>query len=217
MKIDMRWIYTAVLIIGSGIGPAIAQTDGTSRFSVKLEDYGRPRADHFAVVWVTTENDEFIKTLWKQGPMRWTSREWDQHCRVWNQARGGSEVVDGYTSATARTYDGTNSPVIVTWDCRDAENKLVPDAKYKFWIQYAENAGQGPYTTNGLLWTKSETGKVTDYTWPSGSFTNLQVVWTPAPTEEAAVKPEEAPVSEEPKPAVKTEETPATPAVSDAG
>ena len=51
-------------------------------------------------------------------------------------------------------YAGTNSPVILTWNCRDASNNLVADGNYKFWVQYAEDSGQGPYTTSGLLWTK---------------------------------------------------------------
>ncbi len=67
-------------------------------------------------------------------------------------------MVDGYTSATASTYTGTNSPVILTWNCRDTNNVLVADGNYKFWVQYAENSGAGPYTTNGLLWTKGSTG-----------------------------------------------------------
>ena len=178
----------AVMGFGCGLGTAFAQTEGTARFSVQLENYGSPRADHWTVVWVTTESGEFIKTLWKQGPRGWTSRHWDKHCQAWNQARGGTEgsqAIDGYTGATARNYSGTNSPVVVTWNGLDAENKLMPDANYKFWIQYAEDSGQGPYTTNGLLWAKSEVGKVTDYTWPTGSFTNLQVVWEPAPADPA--------------------------------
>ena len=98
---------------------------------------------------VTTEAGNFIKTLRKQGPSI-TSTHWNDHCGVWYAAKGGSTALDGYSSATAADYTGTNSPVIWTWNCRDANTNLVADGTYKFWIQYAENSGQGPYTTNGM-------------------------------------------------------------------
>ena len=103
-----------------------------------------------------------------------------QHLGFWNTARAGSTVLDGYTSATATTYDPpNNNPIDPTWNCRDASNTLVPDGSYKFWAQYAEDNGQGPYTTSGLLWTKGPSPATTTYPNQGANFSNMRVTWTP--------------------------------------
>jgi hypothetical protein len=155
-------------------------TEGSARLEVTLLDYNGSGAKHYTVVWVTTEAGQFIKSLRKQGPSSWTSKQWNDHCRQWNNARAGSMALDGYTSATATTYSGTNSPVICIWDGRDAANQVVPDGKYKFWVQYAEDSGQGPYTTNGLLWTKGQSAATTTYPDQGANFAAMRVTWTPS-------------------------------------
>jgi hypothetical protein len=162
-----------------------AQTDGHADMTVQINDYvGTSGADHWTLVWVTTEAGDFIKTLWKQGThYAFTSSQWTTHTPQWNVARGGpngSTIVDGYTSATATTYTGTNSPVILTWNCRDTNNLLVADGTYKFWVQYAENSGAGPYTTNGLLWVKGPAAFTTNYPNLGANFTNMRATWTPS-------------------------------------
>jgi len=170
-----------VLSLGSDL--ARAQTDGTANMSVTLLDYNGAGANHWTVVWVTSASGGFIKTLWKQGThYAFNSAQWTTHTPQWNSARGGtsgSTLVDGYTSATATSYAGTNSPVILTWNCRDTNNAIVPDGDYKFWVQYAEDSGAGPYTTNGLLWTKGAAGATNNYPNLGGNFANMQVRWTP--------------------------------------
>ena len=168
---------------------SFAQTDGGAKLEATILDYtGTSGASHYAVVWVTTEAGGFIKSLRKQGPSSWTSSQWGSHCGTWNTARAGSTVLDGYSTATATTYTTqtfsgiglvTNSPIVLTWNCRDASNILMPDGNYKFWIQYAENAGQGPYTTSGLLWTKGPTGATKTYPNQSVNFANMKVTWSP--------------------------------------
>lgn len=147
---------------------------------VTLLDYNGSGTKHYTVAWVTTESGTFIKTLRKQGPSSWTSSEWTSHCGTWKAARGTSTAFDGYTSSTATTYSGTNSPVVLTWNCKDAADQLMPDGNYRFWVQYAENSGQGPYTTAGLLWTKGPAGGTTTYPNQGSNFANMSVVWSPA-------------------------------------
>ncbi len=106
------------------------------------------------------------------------SSHWNSHCGAWYSAKAGSTVIDGYTSATATTYSGVNSPVILTWDCKDAGGTLVPDGDYKFWVQYAEDSGQGPYTTSGLIWTKGPASTTFDYANQGSNFADMQVAWT---------------------------------------
>ncbi len=170
------------LILGGTVAhsDAFAQTAGAAKLEATILDYtGSSSASHYTVVWVTTQAGAFVKSLRKQGPSSWTSSEWGSHCGTWNTARASSTVLDGYSSATATTYTGTNSPIILTWNCRDASNNLMPDGNYKFWIQYAENAGQGPYTTSGLLWTKGATATTNSYANQSVNFANMKVTWSP--------------------------------------
>lgn len=160
-----------------------AATDGTVRLDTTLLDYNGASTKHWTVVWVTTEGGQFIKTLRKQGPSSFTTSHWNNHCSAWVTARGGlssNTAFDGYTSATANDYAGTNSPLVIYWNCRDANNALVADGNYKFWVQYAEDSGQGPYTTSGLLWTKGPAGATNTYPDQAGNFTQMKVTWVPS-------------------------------------
>jgi hypothetical protein len=180
MKRWTTWLG-AVLLAGSvGGAGAQAQTDGGARLEVTLLDYNGSSTKHYTVVWVTTGSGTFIKSLRKQGPSSWTSKEWNSHCQTWNTARASSTVLDGYTSATAANYTGTNSPVVCTWNGRDAAGNVMPDGPYKFWIQYAEDNGQGPFTTSGLAWTKGAAGVTNSYANQGANFSGMKVVWLPS-------------------------------------
>jgi hypothetical protein len=174
-------VFTSAMLLSA---TAFAQTDGVAHLNVTLNDYNGSGASHWTVAWVTTESGSFIKTLRKQGTKyAFSSSQWTTHCPQWNAARGGtagSTVVDGYTSATATSYAGTNSPVILAWNCRDTNNVVVPDGRYKFWVQYAEDSGAGPHTTNGLLWVKGPLGMTNSYPNLSPNFTGMQVAWVPS-------------------------------------
>lgn len=157
---------------------AHSQTPGEARLETTLVDYNGGGTKHWTVVWVTTASDTFVKTLWKQGPGI-TSSHWNSHCRIWYQAKAGSTALDGYSSATASNYAGTNSPIFLTWDGLDAANNLMPDGDYKFWVQYAEDSGQGPYTATGLLWRKTSSGATISYPDQNANFADMKVIWTP--------------------------------------
>ena len=164
-----------------GTNQTAAQTDGSARLQATILDYNGSSTKHYTVVWVTTESGTFIKTLRKQGPSSWTSSQWNAHCTTWNTARAGSTALDGYTSATAANYTGTNSPIYLTWNGRNANNQLVPDGRYKFWIQYAEDqSSQGPVTTGGLIWTKGPASATTTYPNQGANFSAMSVEWSPA-------------------------------------
>lgn len=175
-------LFGIFVLVGGLFAPtSLAQTDGECRLEVTLLDYNGSGTKHYTVVWVTTGSGTFIKTLRKQGPSKWSSSEWNSHCQAWNNARAGSQLLDGYTSATASNYSGTNSPVICTWNVRGADNQLVPDGTYKFWVQYAENSGQGPYTTSGLSWTKGPDAATKTYASQGANFAGMRVSWVPSP------------------------------------
>ena len=197
------------------LSPAsLAQTAGSVKLTATIHELtAKSGSRHFAVVWVTKTNgltDEFIKTLWKQGEgtdFSDPNRDWADHFNAWETARGASTALDGYSSATAENYStsitppatGANNPIIVNWNCKDANNILVADGGYKFWIEYAErnsSHGDGPLTS-GLAWTKGPSG-VTETPAPQGSkdispgsnFSAMQIVWTPTvvPLPEIAVE-----------------------------
>ncbi len=55
----------------------------------------------------------------------------------------------------------------------------MPDGRYKFWVQYAENNGQGPVTTSGLLWTKGPIPTTNTYPSQGVHFGDMKVTWSP--------------------------------------
>lgn len=194
MNIGLKTLCALILGGALPLTNAFAQTDGAAKMTVTINDYtGASGTAHWTVVWVTTESGEFIKTLWKQGTKyAFNSTQWTTHTPQWNAARGGvngSTVVDGYSSATAANYSGTNSPVILSWNCRDTNNVLVADGNYKFWVQYAEDSGAGPYTTSGLLWTKGAAGATNNYANQGANFTSMQVAWSPSTPAAPATPP----------------------------
>ena len=176
-------IKLACVLLGMGLFAnfAPAQTDGGAKFETTIAHYRTSgSSSHWTVVWVTSPTGNFVTSIRKQGPSM-TGSDWKNHCGQWITARGSASAntqLDGYSSATATTYSGTNSPVIWTWDCRDANSNLVPDGTYTFWLQYAEDAGQGPYTTNGMVWTKGSTAATNTYA-DMGYMTARKVTWTP--------------------------------------
>ena len=179
MKTEPRRIRALAFGLLALTTSTLAQTDGTARLETRLLDYNGSGTKHWTVVWITTGTGTFIKTLRKQGPTI-TSSHWNSHCGQWYSAKASSTAIDGYSSATAQDYAGTNSPVLLSWNCRDASNNLMPDGNYKFWVQDAEDSGQGPYTTTGLLWTKGPAAATNSYPNQSVNFANMKVSWTPA-------------------------------------
>jgi len=179
VKTFFKFLPAALIGVAAFPLAALAQTDGSARLQTTLIDYNGSSTKHWTVVWVASASGTFIKTLWRQGPSI-TSSHWNSHCGVWYSAKAGSTDFDGYSSATAPNYTGTNSPVILTWNCRDGAGNLVPDGNYKFWVQYAEDSGQGPYTSSGLLWTKGGAGVTNNYPNQGANFSSMQVAWVPS-------------------------------------
>jgi len=160
------------------IGAPLVFTPGTADLKVTLTPLGGP--EHDAVVWVTKADGTFIKTLWKQGPADFDGQDWLDHFTTWENARGASTALDGYTSATCTDYNPPNSPIILTWNCRDAANSVVPDGNYMFHVQYAEKEmanDEGPVTV--IPWTKGTTASTTTPPDQTPNFSVMSAVWTP--------------------------------------
>ena len=191
----MRSILQTVVLMGAvtlGAGfcaeQAMAQNDSSVELNVRILDMSGNGDDHWTVAWVTKADGNFIKTIWRQGPSM-TSSRWNDHCKKYYTTRSNT-VLDGYSSSTARDYNSPNSPVIQSWDCRDAAGNLMPDGDYRFWVQYAEDVSHsidGPYTTVGLLWTKGAAPSTTTYANQGSNFSSMSVVWSPALPPNAAI------------------------------
>ncbi len=176
------------------ISGAAVSTPGTANLSVTLTSLGIN--EHDTVVWVTKADGTFIKTLWKQGDSDFGGADWVDHFDTWNNARNGSTALDGFTSATAMTYSPPNNPITLTWNGLDASNQLLPDGIYKFWVQYADSlSGEGPFTPNGLAWTKGATASSVTPANQVPNFTNMSIVWTPSVTATAPTITSTAPAS----------------------
>lgn len=178
----MRSFSTHLHSVGIALGMLTtslsAQTDGTAALHATIHDYPGNGDEHYTVVWVTNSSNQFIRTLWKQGP-GFGSGRWNEHFRTWNNARDGDTTVDGYSGATAKNYtSSSNNPIDLEWDCSDKDGDLVPDGTYKFWVQYVEeDDGQGPLTT--LSWTKGSAPASPTYPDQEDNFSALSVTWTP--------------------------------------
>lgn len=122
-------LIIAAISIAFARASTAAPTPGSASLKATISDYSVSGSAHWTVVWISTEAGTFIKTLRKQGPSSFTSSHWNTHCPDWFGSKGSSTAFDGYTSATAANYSGTNSPIYLTWNCRDATNGLVPDGK----------------------------------------------------------------------------------------
>lgn len=176
-------LIIAAISIAFARASTAAPTPGSASLKATISDYSVSGSAHWTVVWISTEAGTFIKTLRKQGPSSFTSSHWNTHCPDWFGSKGSSTAFDGYTSATAANYSGTNSPIYLTWNCRDATNGLVPDGKYVFWIQYSEDDDNapGPVTASGLLWTKGLATTTNNYPNEAPYFSNMSVIWKPTP------------------------------------
>jgi flagellar hook assembly protein FlgD len=181
--------YTAQSVIWTPQATAGTVSVKATLSDFTVTDYVPNDATHFAVAWVTKGDGTFIKTLWKQGPVDFADSKFEDHFRAWSAARKGSTALDGFSGATATTYSVPNSPLEITWNCKDADNNLMPDGDYKFWIQYTERMIAGvdaPVT--GMIWTKGPVPFSASYTAegntgaPAGgtNFSDQSVSWSVA-------------------------------------
>ncbi len=182
MKTIVRILCAATLGAGLiGTAPAATYTDGTATFTVTLSDpAGNYSNVHVDAVWVTDAAGHFIKSLRKDAAAR------QGYLSKWNAARGNWSQIDGYTGATAPNYNSPYNPITVTWNCRDTNSLIVPDGDYRFYVEFTDYNGQGPWTTNGITFTKG-TNAVSN-TYPDlQNISNLQVAFTPIITHDIAV------------------------------
>ena len=167
MKLLCAGMFGALFMQASALA---ASTDGTASFTVTLSDpsgnYNR-RADAY---WVTDASGNFVQNARKDAQTRLN------YLYQWKAVPGGNTTtIDGYSGATISTWGAFT----VSWDCRDANNNLMPDATYKFWVEFTDRNGQGWYTTNGIPFVKGPAGVTNTYPNAGTYITGMSVVYNP--------------------------------------
>ena len=162
-----RWAGAAIgLFLSASI--YAASTPGSATVTVAFTDLSGGYSARVDAFWVTDAANNFVQNVRKDAGSR------QRYLYKWTNMTHSYTTIDGYSGATA---SGT-SPVTVTWDCRDINNVVMPDGNYKFYIEFTDRNGQGPWTTNGLLFAKGPVGVTNSY---SGQqyMSGLVVTYTP--------------------------------------
>lgn len=117
-----------------------SRTEGSVDFQIRTSTYGGEYAPrHVFAIWVTDENDNFVRTLVRNA--------WEQieDLVKWNNMTGGNYQNALITGATLNSHQTHN----LTWDCTDYQLSQIPDGTYRIYIEFSEddtNVG-GPWTS----------------------------------------------------------------------
>ena len=111
-----------------------SQTSGTLDFSVNITEPSGGFSNKLVLaIWLEdSATGNFIKTKMRYGVAR------VQYLNTWI-TKSGQNVVDAITGAT--TAIGTYS---IIWNGTNVSGTVVPDGKYKVWIQYSDQNVNGP-------------------------------------------------------------------------
>lgn len=115
---------------------AKGDTNGSVEFTVTTKPAkGKYSPRHVMAIWVTNSKGEFVKTLAVCG------KNQKKRLATWAKQSKKNDV-DAVTGATLKTHQ-THT---VTWDCRGAKGKSVPDGDYQIHVEFTSSNGQGPVT-----------------------------------------------------------------------
>lgn len=145
------------------------RTEGSVEFNIGTSPYGgeySPR--HVFAIWVTDENDQFVRTL--------VRRAWQEieDLVKWNNMTGGNFQNALVTGATLNAHTSHN----LTWDCTDRYLQPLPDGIYRIYVEFNENDAppSGPWTM--IEFNKGNESVTLN---PAGSnfFDNIELIYTP--------------------------------------
>jgi len=186
-RILLIFLFLLFLIVDSY--NTSAQTSGTLNFSVKItEPTGGYNNKLVLAIWLEdSATGNFIKTKMRYAQDR------VQYLNVWI-AKSGQNVVDAITGAT--TAPGTFS---IIWNATNVSGTVVPDGKYKVWIQISDQNTSGP--TKYCTFLKGPV-PISGLAYPnSGNFTNMVLSWTPSAISTNNLTTVDNPLSVYPNPA----------------
>ena len=115
-------------------GPTLTVDFTTASFN------GEYAPDNVGAVWVTDEQDVFVKTLelWAVKRVKYLVK--------WRAASGDS-TIDAVTGAT-RSHHG---PHELVWDMTDVGGKVVPDGVFRVYVEFTEQNGAGVWLARDFV------------------------------------------------------------------
>jgi hypothetical protein len=154
------------------------RAEGSVEFNIGTSPYGgeySPR--HVFAIWVTDENDQFVRTL--------VRRAWQEieDLVKWNNMTGGNFQNALVTGATLNAHTSHN----LTWDCTDRYLQPLPDGIYRIYVEFNENDAppSGPWTM--IEFNKGNESVTLN---PAGSnfFNNIELIYTPVNLPDPAIE-----------------------------
>ena len=89
--------------------------------------------NHVLAIWIEDDSDNFIKSLKVMG------FEKKKYLYSWKE-KSGNNALDAISGATLSSHNPDN----ITWDCKDLNMDIVPDASYYLVVEFTDENGQGP-------------------------------------------------------------------------
>ncbi len=157
---------------------AATYTDGSATFTVTMQDLSGEYSARVDAFWVTDATGRFIQNVRKDAANR------QRYLIQWTNFNNNYTAIDGYSGATISS--SLSTPVTVTWDCRDTNNAVAPDGLYRFYVEFTDRNGQGPWTTNGIAFYKGLTNVNNAY--PDQQYIkSIRATYTPVLAYDVAV------------------------------
>jgi len=153
------------------------RTDGIVDFQIRTTTYnGQYAPRHCFAMWVTDENDNFIRTLEKR------ALSYQQYLTLWYQMTGGNVNNALITSASLNNHQTHN----ITWNCTDSNLQPIPDGTYKIYCEFTESNASG-------IWTAVEFEKGAEpfelISAGPNNFHDIELYYTPAGPELSITSP----------------------------
>ena len=152
------------------------RTDGSVDFQIRTTTYnGQYAPRHCFVMWVTDENDNFIRTLEKR------AYSYQQYLTYWYQMTGGNVNNALITSASLNNHITHN----INWDCTDSNLQPIPDGIYKIYIEFTESNASGVWHV--VEFEKGEQPFELITNGPN-NFHDIELYYTPATTSDPTIE-----------------------------
>jgi hypothetical protein len=122
---------------GDPRGCPVTVSVATRSYGTGLEEDDDYAPRNVGAIWITTPRGDFVRTVTAWGPGYWN------FATTWVMQTRASRV-DIVTGATRLDHA---TPVVATWDCRDAKLADVPPGEYRLNVEFTEAESQGPVLT----------------------------------------------------------------------
>jgi flagellar hook assembly protein FlgD len=152
------------------------RTDGSVDFQIRTTSYnGQYAPQHCFAMWVTDENDNFVRTLEKR------AYSYQQYLTYWYQMTGGNVNNALVTSASLNNHITHN----INWDCTDSNLQPIPDGIYKIYIEFTESNASGVWHVVEFEKGEQPFELVTN---GPNNFRDIELYYTPATSPDPVIE-----------------------------